>query len=71
MKGPVTKTCERCGRTFECGQYGCWCGQAGITERHMDWIAARFQDCLCPACLNQVRTGEPESLSSPADQVSS
>ncbi|WHZ15088.1 MAG: hypothetical protein OJF52_001929 [Nitrospira sp.] len=23
----------------------------------MDWIAARFQDCLCPTCLKQVASG--------------
>ncbi|ULA63360.1 MAG: hypothetical protein LZF86_110055 [Nitrospira sp.] len=23
----------------------------------MDWIAERFQDCLCPACLKQVSLG--------------
>lgn len=23
----------------------------------MDWIAARYQDCLCPACLQQVADG--------------
>jgi hypothetical protein len=58
MKGPVTKTCEACGRTFECGQWGCWCGQVGVTERQMDWIAARFQDCLCPDCLKNVSAGD-------------
>jgi pantothenate kinase type III len=62
MRGPVTKTCEQCKQTFECGQYGCWCGQVGITEQQMDWIAARFQDCLCPACLKMVSTGALEKL---------
>ncbi len=62
MRGPVTKTCEHCAQTFECGQYGCWCGQLGITEQQMDWIAARFQDCLCPACLKLVSTGALEAL---------
>lgn len=60
MKGPVTKTCGHCGQTFECGQYGCWCGKVGVTEQQMDWIAVRFEDCLCPVCLQQVRTGELE-----------
>lgn len=61
MKGPVIKTCEACGRTFECGQWGCWCGRIEVTERQMDWIAARFQDCLCPDCLTKVTQGD-ESL---------
>jgi pantothenate kinase type III len=62
MRGPVTKTCEQCKQTFECGQYGCWCGQVGITEQQMDWIAARFQDCLCPACLKMISTGALEAF---------
>jgi hypothetical protein len=58
MKGPVNKTCEACGETFECGGYQCWCGKVGITEQQMDWIAARFHDCLCPACLKKVGAGD-------------
>ena len=57
MKGPVTKTCEHCREAFSCGGYQCWCGSIGITEEQMDWIAARFRDCLCPACLQQVSNG--------------
>ena len=49
---------------FSCGGYQCWCGQVGITEAQMDWIAARYQDCLCPSCLEKVATGElgPQSV---------
>ncbi|MGE5711527.1 MAG: cysteine-rich CWC family protein [Nitrospira sp.] len=67
MKGPVPKTCERCRQSFECGGYRCWCGQVGITESQMDWIEARFQDCLCPACLHLVRTGQEESRCAGSD----
>lgn len=62
MRGPVTKTCEQCHQTFECGGYQCWCGNVGITEPQMDWIAARFQDCLCPACLALVSAGSLEGF---------
>jgi len=58
MRGPINKICERCHQTFECGQYGCWCGKIGVTEQQMDWIAARFEDCLCQACLEKVCTDE-------------
>ncbi|MBI5316297.1 MAG: cysteine-rich CWC family protein [Nitrospirae bacterium] len=58
MRGPATKTCEACGSAFECVGYQCWCGKIGITELQMDWIAARFQDCLCPACLKKVGAGD-------------
>ena len=64
MKGPVNKICENCRQTFECGGYQCWCGKVGITEQQMDWIAARFQDCLCPICLKMIGAGELEAFSS-------
>jgi hypothetical protein len=57
VRGPVAKTCEACGKPFECGQYGCWCGSVGITEKQLDWIEARFKDCLCRVCLEQVKSG--------------
>ncbi|MEK6802034.1 MAG: cysteine-rich CWC family protein [Nitrospirota bacterium] len=53
----MTKTCEHCRQPFSCGGYQCWCGKIGITEAQMDWIAARFQDCLCPTCLQLVADG--------------
>ncbi|MGH7180430.1 MAG: cysteine-rich CWC family protein [Nitrospiraceae bacterium] len=59
----MNKTCENCGQTFACGGYQCWCGGLGITEQQMDWIAERFQDCLCPACLKMVSTGELKAFS--------
>ena len=62
MRGPIQKVCEACGEIFECGQYGCWCCSVPVTEQQMDWIAARFQDCLCPACLNKATVGALESL---------
>ena len=35
-----------------------------ITEAQMDWIAARYQDCLCPVCLQLVADGKlgPEPM---------
>jgi hypothetical protein len=62
MKGPVNKTCENCRQTFECGGYQCWCGKVGITEEQMDWISARFQDCLCSSCLKLVCAGALEAV---------
>ncbi|MDR4469160.1 MAG: cysteine-rich CWC family protein [Nitrospira sp.] len=58
MRGSIQKTCECCGQVFECGGYKCWCGKVGITESHMDWIAARYEDCLCSLCLGKIVTGE-------------
>ena len=58
MRGPVEKVCEHCRQPFQCVGYQCWCGTLGITEQQMDWIAARFKDCLCQICLGKVATGE-------------
>jgi Cysteine-rich CWC len=62
MRGPISKICDHCKQVFECGQYSCWCGKIGVTEAQMDWITARFEDCLCSECLGQVARGEVESL---------
>jgi hypothetical protein len=34
----------------------------GITEQQMDWITARFEDCLCSACLKMVSTDALEAF---------
>ncbi|MBH0182000.1 MAG: cysteine-rich CWC family protein [Nitrospira sp.] len=71
MRGPVQKTCEHCGQVFQCGGYQCWCGSLGVTEQQMDWIAARYKDCLCPACLGKIARGEPGSQVPQIDQRTS
>ncbi|MBY0248248.1 MAG: cysteine-rich CWC family protein [Nitrospiraceae bacterium] len=53
----MTKTCEACGAAFSCGGYQCWCGTIGITESQMDWIEARYKNCLCSGCLKKVAAG--------------
>ncbi len=68
MKAPVSKTCESCGRPFECVGYQCWCGEMGITESQMDWIEAHFKDCLCPVCLGKVGAGELGPPLQPGDR---
>ena len=52
------KRCGRCSLVFPCGGYGCWCTDVPVTDRQFDWIADRYKDCLCPACLAQVSRGE-------------
>lgn len=49
-----TKTCESCGNSFGCGAKadGCWCVDVTLDQRIADELKLRFQDCLCPACLN-------------------
>ncbi len=66
MRGPVEKVCEHCGEPFQCQGYRCWCETVRITDSQMDWIAARYQDCLCPSCLGRVAAGQlgPASVAS-------
>lgn len=66
MRGPVEKACEHCGQTFTCGGYQCWCGKIGVTEEQMDWIAVRFEDCLCTDCLGKIARGEIVMAKPPA-----
>lgn len=66
MSGPIRKVCDHCKQVFECGQYGCWCGKVGVTEAQMDWITARFEDCICFECLGQVIRGEVGTLNPPS-----
>jgi len=48
------KSCEYCGNSFGCGAKaeGCWCAEVTLDEQIRDELKLRFQDCLCPACLN-------------------
>ncbi|HEY3224321.1 MAG TPA: cysteine-rich CWC family protein [Pseudolabrys sp.] len=48
---PRRINCARCGMSFECGfSAQCWC--AGEPYR-LPMTKARFEDCLCPACLRK------------------
>jgi hypothetical protein len=64
------KRCARCGQPFLCGGYGCWCTKVPVTDRQYDWIAERYRDCLCPACLAQVSSGGVGSRLSNTEQSS-
>jgi len=66
------KTCEACGVTFECLAGGCWCSEVDVTAAVREHLRARYQDCLCPACLREavaasapaghLRSEDPEVL---------
>lgn len=49
---PKVKTCERCGRAFECRQEGCWCGNIQLSPKALRDLREWYSDCLCPACLH-------------------
>ncbi len=48
----MEKRCARCGRGFDCGAGACWCRDVVLTPAQLAHIKARFQSCLCPACLS-------------------
>lgn len=49
-----TKTCPRCGRTFECKSSNplrCDCAEIGLSEDAQMPIQDLYRDCLCVRCL--------------------
>ncbi|HEX2532528.1 MAG TPA: cysteine-rich CWC family protein [Chitinophagaceae bacterium] len=54
------KGCPRCGRTFECksGNIGqCGCTAFSLSAEERVFLAERYADCLCPACLHELKQG--------------
>ena len=51
---PRRLACARCGTEFDCRLGGdCWCAQVPYLLRMTDALAAKAEDCLCPACLGK------------------
>ena len=51
---PRRLACARCGTEFDCGLDGdCWGAQVPYRLRMTDALAAKAEDCLCPACLGK------------------
>jgi Cysteine-rich CWC len=53
------KTCPRCHSLFECkvGDItNCQCYAVKINDAERDFLARTFNDCLCAACIQAVRT---------------
>ena len=53
---PAVKICESCGAEFGCGAKldGCWCTELTLTESAAAEIRAKFNECLCRGCLENV-----------------
>jgi Cysteine-rich CWC len=45
--------CEACGEQFVCGASlsSCWCQEIKLSEAARGELRARYQRCLCRACL--------------------
>ena len=57
-RGP--SACESCGAEFVCGATlaGCWCCEIKLSEETRAELRARYQRCLCRACLERYAAGE-------------
>ncbi|PYS77433.1 MAG: hypothetical protein DMF67_02120 [Acidobacteria bacterium] len=55
--------CEACGQSFACGAAvaGCWCGEIKLSEEQRAELRARYQGCLCRACLERFAAGEEKT----------
>jgi len=53
------KQCPRCRRLFECKSGSillCQCQTVVLDAGQLDYIASRYEDCLCSRCLLEVRS---------------
>ncbi|GAB3375037.1 cysteine-rich CWC family protein [Spongiibacter taiwanensis] len=49
--------CPRCGAYFACKPGAitiCHCVDIALTTAQQEWIAERWQDCLCSQCLRDI-----------------
>jgi hypothetical protein len=61
---PQTKSCSKCGESFECkaDTGGCWCDAITISVENLEKLKQSFNDCLCPDCLKEYETPAHLSL---------
>ncbi len=51
----MTKTCPRCGKTFECvHSIDCWCVKVKLTDATKAYLKEHYNDCLCKVCLEEI-----------------
>jgi hypothetical protein len=65
--GPgAPSTCEACGASFTCGAStsACWCSSVKVSENVRADLQTRYDQCLCPACLERAAQSAP-----PANRV--
>ena len=50
-----------CGQEFTCGlSAACWCAARRVPDEVRAWLAARYESCVCSACLDRlVEEGPP------------
>jgi hypothetical protein len=45
------KTCPACGASFSCLPGACWCAALRLSATTLRELRAKYDNCLCPACL--------------------
>ncbi|ASQ90152.1 hypothetical protein CHL67_03700 [Prosthecochloris sp. GSB1] len=46
------RTCPICGSSFECTlSRECWCASVSLPEEVRDYLARRYDTCVCRNCL--------------------
>ncbi|WP_153796396.1 cysteine-rich CWC family protein [Foetidibacter luteolus] len=58
MPAHESKTCPRCQQAFECrvgDVANCQCNGFTFTAYEKAFIAERYSDCLCAACLHELK----------------
>jgi len=64
------KACPRCGDGFECrlgSIHRCQCVDIQLSDTTREWIARRYDDCLCRNCLQALSDAERLTSSAPAE----
>jgi hypothetical protein len=53
---PLPVKCEACGESFACGASTgvCWCGEIKLSDAVREELRAKYQRCLCRACLEKL-----------------
>lgn len=55
----MKKVCPRCGQAFECRRDEialCHCASVGLDAEQRAYVRARYPDCLCHACLLEIKS---------------
>lgn len=58
------KVCPRCGKAFECKPgdiANCQCYGVKVSEKVTAFIAKKYGDCLCIACLQELNLKQTSS----------
>jgi Cysteine-rich CWC len=51
------KTCESCGKDFNCGANTkkCWCFEIDLNAETLAKLQEDFKSCLCVECLKKIK----------------